>query len=251
MDTPMRVVGEPFVARSWQCEKLWDVDFTAPDGPACGCVCMALAADGKTIAKNFWSFGVTNNVPSEIVAAKSDWSLGTTNVLGGLKVNGFGSGVFEFRLGAPAEGGVFRAEVSAKRRNGKDMPEGTVKKSGFDYMLGGGTYVRSGNPNSYPQTSEEKFTSTLKVFVGGRLARTLTLPDDPADSRGILSWLSQPHDRRLREAGSYGYLVEVDVPASAVKGGKVDIRLESDNGLAVYGPAFGRYPMHPHVAPKY
>jgi hypothetical protein len=82
----------------------------------------------------------------------------------------------------------------------------------------------------------------------GRLAKTLTLPDDPADSRGILSWLSQPHDGRLREAGSYGYLVEVDVPASAVKGGKVDIRIESDNGLAVYGPAFGRYPMSPHVA---
>ena len=96
---------------------------------------------------------------------------------------------------------------------------------------------------------EKDFVGTLKVFVGGRLAKTVTLPDDPADSRGILSWLSQPHDRRLREVGSYGYLVEVDVPASAVKGGKVDIRLESDNGLAVYGPAFGRYPMHPHVAP--
>ena len=248
VEGPLRVVGESVVARSWQCEKLWDVDFTAPDGPACGCVCMALAADGETVAKNFWSFGVTNSAPLAVAAAKSEWSHGTTNVLDGLKANGFGSGFFEFRLDAPPEGGVFRAEVSAKRKNGKDMPKGTLDKSGFDYMLGGGTYVRSCNPNSYPQTSDEKFASTLRVFVGGRLAKTVTLPDDPADSRGILSWLSQPHDGHLREAGSYGYLVEVDVPASAVKGGKVDIRLESDNGLAIYGPAFGRYPMSPHVA---
>ena len=33
----------------------------------------------------------------------------------------------------------------------------------------------------------------------------------------------------------------------AVKDGKVTIRLESDNGLAVYGPRFGRLPFGPRV----
>ncbi|MBO4709948.1 MAG: glycoside hydrolase family 2 [Kiritimatiellae bacterium] len=248
VESSARQVGPTAVAGNWQCEKLWDVDFIAPEGPACGCVCMALAADGNTIAKNFWSFGVTNAAPSAIAVAKSDWSLGETNVLDGLKINGFGKGFFEFQLDASAEGGVFRAEVSAKRMNGKDMPKGTARKPGVDYMLGGGTHDRSRNPNSYPQTSDEKFVSSLRVFAGGMLLKTVTLQDDPADSRGILSWLSQPHDGRLREAGSYGYLVEADVPAAAVKDGKVDIRLEADNGLAVYGPAFGRYPMLPHIA---
>ena len=73
------------------------------------------------------------------------------------------------------------------------------------------------------------------------------LPDDPADHRGLLSWLAQPHDGRLREAGSYGYLVEVKVPPEAVKDGKATIRLESDAGLAVYGPRFGRFPLGPMV----
>ena len=85
------------------------------------------------------------------------------------------------------------------------------------------------------------------MYVDGELAKKAVLPDDPADSRGILSWLSQPRNRTLREAGSYGYLVEASVPASAVRNGKVRVRLESDRGLAVYGPVFGRYPLAPSV----
>ena len=75
----------------------------------------------------------------------------------------------------------------------------------------------------------------------------MTLPDDPADHSGILSWLSQPQDGHLYEAGSYGYLVTAPVRPEAVKDGKVTVRLEADDGLAVYGPRFGRYAMGPHV----
>ena len=77
----------------------------------------------------------------------------------------------------------------------------------------------------------------------------MKLPDDPADSRGILSWGAQKRDGRLREAGSYGYFVEAAIPASAVKDGKVSVKLESEGkGLAVYGPDFGRYPFGPHLS---
>ena len=117
-------------------------------------------------------------------------------------------------------------------------------------MLGGGASDRSKNPNSYPQTCDVKFPANLKVYSTSDFWLSLFLPDDPADHRGILSWFSQLRDRRMREAGSYGYLVEVPVTAQQVKDGKVKIRLESDAGLAVYGPRFGRYPLAPAVMPK-
>ena len=234
------------VAKSWQCEKLWNVKFKAPEAPACGCLKMTLSAGDAGCACNFWTFGVTNAAPAKLVASKAEWSGGTTNVLGGLKLNGFGKGSFEFELDAPAKGGLFRAELGAKRKNGKDFASGE-KKGDLDYMLGGGTYDRSKNPNSYPQTSSEKHSSNLKVFVGGKLVKEMTLPDDPADHSGALSWLSQPHDGHLYEAGSYGYPVTAPVRPEAVKDGKVTVRLEADAGLAVYGPQFGRYAMGPHV----
>ena len=233
-------------AKSWQCETLRDLLFQSPNEPCCGCSVVTLLADGKPIAKNFWSFGVTNAAPATVVASKAEWSGGTTNVLGGLKLNGFGKGSFEFELDAPAEGGTFLAELSSKRKNAKDFSE-KERKGGLDYMLGGGSSNRSKSVNSYPQTSGDKFPANLRVYVNGKLAHTQVLPDDPADHRGILSWLSQPRDRHLYEAGSYGYPVEVAIPAEAVKDGKVTIRLESDNGLAVYGPRFGRYPYAPQI----
>ena len=239
-------VGGDFVAKSWQCEKLWDFAFAAPAEAACGAVVMTLAADGVEIARNFWSFGVSPAGEAKLAAAKAEWTNGTATVLDGLKLNGFGKGFFEFVLDAPAAGGTFRAELGAKRFNGKDRKDGQ-KKGDIDYMLGGGFYDCSKNPNSYPQTSEEKHPSNLKVFVGGKLVKELTLADDPADHRGILSWLSQPHDSLLREAGSYGYLVSAPVSAEAVKDGKVTVRLEADDGLAVYGARFGRYPFGPQV----
>ena len=41
--------------------------------------------------------------------------------------------------------------------------------------------------------------------------------DDSADHRGILSWYSQKRDRFLREAGSYGYLVNATIPQAALQ----------------------------------
>ena len=242
----VKLVEGSHQAKSWQCEKLWDVTFKAPPTAASGCLRMTLSIGERDGVSNFWSFGVTNAAPAAVVASKAEWSGGTTNVLGGLKLNGFGKGFFEFELNAPAEGGVFRAELSAKRKNGKDFAA-NEKRGGIDYMLGGGNYDRSKNPNSYPQTSDEKFPSNLKVYIGGKLVKEMTLPDDPADHSGILSWLSQPQDGHLYEAGSYGYLVTAPVRPEAVKDGKVTVRLEADHGLAVYGAKFGRYAMGPHV----
>jgi predicted transcriptional regulator len=95
----------------------------------------------------------------------------------------------------------------------------------------------------------------VTVRVNAEVAGRYELPDDPADHRGILSWHSQLKDRKLREAGSYGYLLEVPIPRTALEkaasAGALQIRLEVDaalpGGLAVYGARFGRYPLDPTV----
>ena len=102
-------------------------------------------------------------------------------------------------------------------------------------------------------TDETRFPSRVRVRVNGVAAALFDLPDDSADHRGILSWHSQLRDRHLREAGSYGYLIQAEVPhaalASAAETTHIVIRLEVDpalpGGLAIYGERFGRYPLNP------
>ena len=237
-------------AVAWQNGRLVELPVDLPAETACGTVNVTLLADGRPIARNFTCFRVKADGEQDARPVASEWSEGDAKVLGGLKHNGFGKGRFEYSLAAPGGEGklVFRAEVSSKRKNGKDAAGSQAKDDG-NYMLGGGLSDRSRNPNSYPQTSEWKWEGEVKVYADGKLLKTVALPDDPADSRGILSWGSQPRDGTLHEAGSYGYFVEAEIPPSAVKDGKVAIRLESDGkGLAVYGPDFGRYPFGPHLS---
>ncbi len=100
-----------------------------------------------------------------------------------------------------------------------------------------------------------KYPSAVSVRVNGALMGRYELADDPADSRGILSWNAQPYDRTLHEAGSYGELLRVPLTAAAIaesaRTGEIMIRLEVSDalpgGLAVYGARFGRYPIDPSV----
>jgi predicted transcriptional regulator len=145
------------------------------------------------------------------------------------------------------------AEVSSKELFGKDR-EGAGRIEG-DFMLGRGTVDPSLNPNAYPMTDGRRFPSAVTVRINDLVAGREALEDDPADSRGILSWHFQQRDRRLREAGSYGTLLRVTVPREAVERaaaqGQLVIRLEVDpalpGGLAIYGRHFGRYPLDPTV----
>jgi hypothetical protein len=192
--------------------------------------------------------------------ADARWSQKTWKVLDGLKVDGAGSGYFEYRLAWPT--GLRRADVTeaafvveagAKQLFGKDRD--TTSKEEGDYMRGGGFMDPSRNRNAYPMTDEKLWPSAVTVRVNGALAGRRELADDPADSRGILSWHSQLRDRYLREAGSYGQLLRVPIPAAALdeaaKTGSVVVRLEVSDalpgGLAIYGSKFGRYPVDPSV----
>jgi hypothetical protein len=234
------------------------------------------SASGTVLQRNFTTFVVdaplgdtvrladghralVAHVPATAVH-DSRWSLKQWTVLGDGKLDGAGSGFVEYAIPWPAgldparvAGATFLVEASAKRLNGKDRD--STRADNGDYMRGGGLHDRSRNPNSYPMTSAVKFPSAVTVSFNGTLAGRRELPDDPADSRGILSWYAQPHDGHLHEAGSYGELLRVAVPpealAEAARSGQLLVRLEVDaalpGGLAIYGAGFGRYPLDPTV----
>jgi hypothetical protein len=261
--------------RPWAATALEPLTVKMPDETAVAVLAVRLEdATGAVLNRNFTTFIVQGDLPAETrlengarahlvrfaPASFSDakWSQKQWNVMDGLKVDGAGSGYFEYHVPWPA--GVratdlatvkLLAEVGAKQLFGKDI-EGAAKIEG-DFMRGQGTADPSRNPNSYPMTDETLFPSAVTVRVNGVTAGHQMLKDDPADHRGILSWHAQGHDRHLHEAGSYGELLDVAIPREALEkaaaAGELVIRLEVSDalpgGLAVYGAKFGRYPLDP------
>jgi hypothetical protein len=263
--------------RPWLSGPLPPLDITMPNEPAVVVLATRLMDRGGTVLHhNFTTFIVQGDsramdtlangsrvrvahVPATAIR-DGHWSLKQWTVLGDHKLNGAGSGFFEYRIPWPSDlnpqdvrGATFLVEASAKRLNGKDRD--TTAADNGDYMRGGGLHDRSRNPNSYPMTSATPFPSAVTIQVNGFLAGRYELADDPADSRGILSWHAQPHDGHLHEAGSYGQLLRVPLPpeaiAKAAQTGEIIIRMEVDEalpgGLAIYGSRFGRYPLDPTV----
>ncbi|MEX1055190.1 MAG: sugar-binding domain-containing protein [Rhodothermales bacterium] len=259
----------------WRSEALDPLSVKMPDEPGVAVLALELSdAGGVVLHRNFTTFVVQGESPSEVrleggkrarlarVAASdfsdASWSMKQWDVLDGLKVNGAGHGFFEYRIPWPAgvrvedvETGAFLVEASAKQLYGKDREN--AGEMDDDYMRGRGTHDPSLNPNAYPMTDEETFPGAVTVRFGDVVGGTYELPDDPADHRGILSWHSQLRDRRLREAGSYGWLIEAAIPRRALEraadNGELVVRLEVDEslprGLAIYGERFGRYPVDP------
>jgi hypothetical protein len=267
----------PMAFEPWMAREVEPIRVRMPDHAALAVLALTLEnGAGEVIQRNFTTFLVASGPSprSETLADRgrelrimrfspgsfrdAHWSQKQWEVLGGLKVDGAGSGYFEYRLPWPAGldparigGASLVLEASAKRLLGKDRV-GASDLDG-DYMLGKGSHDPSANPNAYPMTGGVPHPSRLTIRLNGTLAGTFPLPDDPADHRGVLSWHSQPHDKRLREAGSYGYLIQARLPGDAVraaaKAGELVVRLEVDpslpGGLAVYGEHFGRYPVDP------
>ena len=263
--------------RPWMTGPLPPLEVTMPNESAVAVLATRLMdRSGSVLQRNFTTFIVQGDqgildtladgrrvrvarIPATSIA-DGRWSLKQWTVLGDRKLNGAGAGFFEYRLPWPSglrvediNGATFLIEVSAKRFNGKDRD--TTSADNGDYMRGGGLHDRSRNPNSYPMTSATPFPSAVTVCTREQFAGRYELADDPADSRGILSWQAQPYDGHLHEAGSYGQLLRVAVPtdalARAAETGELRIRLEVDEalpgGLAIYGARFGRYPLDPTV----
>ncbi len=269
----------PVEFKPWMSEALPPLEVNLPSHPCLAILSFALEdPSGVVLHRNFTTFLVADAPsPREQTVVENgsrlqvirfapasfrsaQWSLRHWDVLDGLKVNGAGHGFFEYHLPWPKgldpqniAGASLRFEASAKQLFGKDQPK-SARQEG-DFMRGRGTHDPSLNPNSYPMTDTVRFPSAVRVRVCGEPAGQFELADDPADSRGILSWNSQLRDRKLREAGSYGYLINARLPEislrNAAASGDLVIRLEVDEalpgGLAIYGERFGRYPLDPTV----
>ena len=223
---------------------------------------------GVVLHHNFMHFEIISEskLPkTEIISVapaaftNSTWSSKQWNVLDGLKVCGAGTGNFEYNLKLNSidlnkvKESYFLIELSAKELFVKDRDE--KEKTNGDFMLGAKASP-SGNPNSYPMTDETLFPSIINISINGESALTTTLTDDPADHRGVLSWHHQLKDKKLREAGSYGYLVKVPISKKQLKAAIdkgeliINIKTEGNGGVAVYGKSFGRYPLDPSLVLK-
>ncbi len=270
-----RIAYEP-----WMQKELEPLEVRMPDKPALAVLGLVLTdSAGTVLHRNVAAFIVADGDPpadetinlgpekvrlirfAPFAFNEAKWSFKHTAVLDGLKVNGMGFGWFEYTLPWPKDlkpenvaEATIRFEASAKQIFGKDR--GAAARQEGDFMLGKGTHDPSLNPNSYPMTDETKFPSHVRVRIGDTAVGVFDLPDDPADHRGILSWHSQLQDGKLREAGSYGWLITAHIPPDVLQKAAnertIKIRLECDDslphGLALYGRNFGRYPLDPTIA---
>ena len=186
----------------------------------------------------------------------AEWSKKQWTAIAGKKVNGAGKGYFEYQVSKPVDlhssdiqEAYFIAELSAKELFVKDQED---YERNQDFMRGS-VVAPSSNPNSYPMTDEITFPSEVNIYINGEMVHTQFLPDDPADYRGVLSWNAQLENRKLDEAGSYGYLVKValspEVISAILSESQVSVKLEvtGEGGLAIYGKESGRYPFNQSI----
>jgi len=109
-------------------------------------------------------------------------------------------------------------------------------------------------PTDYPQTEARKRPTQLVVSVNGGEVGRVTLPDDPADARGVLSFQAQGQ----WEMGSYGYLTTLEADEATSRGllesgsRELIVRFEvprggTAGGLNLYGSRAGSTPLNPTV----
>ena len=225
---------------------------------------------GEELQRNFMQFevlGETNLPNTQIISQPANafvdakWSKKQWAVLDGKKVNGAGKGYFDYAFDIPEDLMIespksvdFYIEISAKELFVKDIQSYNRNQ---DFMKGS-RVSPSSNPNSYPMTDETKFPSKVNIYLNHQPIKSVLLEDDPADHRGVLSWHHQLKDGKLREAGSYGYLIKIPIKLTDLKkamssGEPVTIRLatEEEGGIAVYGKEFGRYMLDPSIVIRY
>lgn len=172
----------------------------------------------------------------------------------GAKINGAGDGHYVYDvtlpdvMGKKMIGGIeIMFEASAKRVLARNVEGAKQNEMGLDLMHGADARVEY-NPNTYYMTDEQRNPSRVNVLVEGQRIGSFYLPDDPADSRGVLSWHYQPIANKLDEAGSYGYLCKVSVPGQLAakldrnRSFRLELQAES-GGLALYGRNAGRFPI--------
>ncbi|MFI5454786.1 MAG: glycoside hydrolase family 2 protein [Isosphaerales bacterium] len=257
--TVVQPTSFPITWKSYDVVNLEPLKFTLPDYPFVGALLLTLRDEqNRRFAANFVNVVVKpdrplpriqRRGPKEVVVrfapgdfARQQWSDPAAAPPG--KVYGRGKGYFEYRLDLPASVAkahpesfyyLFQAGSKAKRER-VDWPQRV-------------------NRQDYPQTDMARtWSSTLVLSVNGRPVDRITLPDDPADARGVLSHLAGV------EQGSHGELVDGMVTltdrdrAGLAAGEPLLLRLGvPDNaphagGLCLFGTDTGELPLDPTFA---
>jgi len=270
----LEAIAEPF-----SFTELDPVTFKTPDKNMVMLLATSLIdSKGKIIQRNFVPFKVTGKkITESVLLTKSPdeftgalWNIKHFSPQEGKKVWGMGSGYFEYEFEIPegihaedVENIEFRAELASRYPQEKYLEEGDAERIGMTVVSTKGIIPGYGK-NSYPQTDEKLHGSLVKITANDQIIGEVELSDDPADHRGILSWMNQKpgwewgsEDRSkpwlLDEAGSYGFLVKAELDEIsknlALETRKVTLRLHVDEstndrgGLSIYGKESGMYPM--------
>ena len=246
----------PITWRAYDVAQLEPLRFTLPKYPFVGALILTLRdPNNQRFAANFVNVVVKPDRPlprierrglKDVVVrfapqdfVKRQWTETPKSPPG--KVYGYGKGYFQYELRIPAVVAkahpetiyyLFAASAKAKRQR-VDWPERISRQD-------------------YPQTdATRQWSSTLAVSFNERLIEQISLPDDPADARGVLSHLARvehgshgelvdglvtlnDRDRAQLSAGK-PLIVRLAVPSNAPQGG----------GLCIYGANSGELPLDP------
>jgi len=213
-------------------------------------------SQGEVISRNFTTFDVQAALPASLLdvpvcQGQPSGFAPVWQALQGDKLCLGGEGEVVYDIALPQELAslsslIIHAELGSKRVLTKDGQAESNVKADLDFMHG---YLvdRGDFSNSYWMTDESRFPSEVEVLVNGQSIRTISLENDWADARGVLSWLRQPNPRKLDEAGSYGEDQHIVVPSrllpQILRDGKLllTFRVKGHGGLAIYGSSCGRY----------
>jgi hypothetical protein len=265
-----RVADSGSVALDWEdygVTSLQPLNVRMPEQDAVAVLALQLKTrQGDIVTRNFTVFDVRSNKCNGVYEsdgafisvpvggfAEQTWPY-QWSAIQSHKVSGGPSGSFVYEVQLPdrdEKAVIYDIEIifeaSAKRLLARNIEEGEYRRPDISFMHGAKAGVEY-NPNTYYMTDAERHESSVNVLIDGERITSLVLPDDPADSRGVLSWHYQPVANKLDEAGSYGYLCKVTIPSRLAA--KLDqnrvfkLELEAkDGGLALYGRNAGRYPV--------
>ena len=244
------------------------IDVPMPtDGPAVGALCVWLAdADGKRVAANYVNVHV--DAPTARVEARGSrqvalrfapnafaawkWAGGTLPTVdrqARQKLFAHGTGYVEYELAIPDN--VPTDSITSLAV----IVEAAAKAD--DEKL---AWPARKKPVDYPQTDKDvQWPTDLAVSVNGVTLGQVTLADDPADSRGVLSHQYRHHP------GSFGWLVRMQLDGARHKEAldairrtrklvvrfQVPANAQHRGGLAIFGDRLGRYAIDPTVMLSY
>ncbi|WP_167616624.1 glycoside hydrolase family 2 protein [Maribellus sediminis] len=273
-------------ARAFEFVEQNPITINLPDMALTGILATELVdGNGMVLQRNFVPFKVEGSRPDDILVltksptefSDASWSIKYLARQNDRKVWGMGSGFFEYTFDLPeglstenVESIEFRAELASRYPQEKYLEDGEAERIGMEIVSEKGKIPGYGQ-NSYPQTDQKLHGSLVKITANENKIGEVELSDDPADHRGILSWMNQEpgsewgsddHSKPwlLDEAGSYGYLVvekfDEALKNAVLEAGQLVLQMHVDEqtknrgGLSVYGADSGRYPMDVSIVIK-